>query len=192
MLVLDNCGMGGIIVSHQQRRITVPRKVRPIRIEGDVAYVPLTQGYEAIIDAEDVPLVEGYNWCVSRISKTPNRYAQRCVGISPFTYMMHRVIMGVDDPKVHIDHIDGNGLDNRKVNLRFATALENQWNKGRNKNNSSGYKGVSYNKRAGKWKSRIKEDKKEIHLGYFDTPEEAYEAYCKAAKELHGEFHNLG
>jgi hypothetical protein len=171
----------------------VPKKpVRPIRVEGDVAYVPLTQGYEAIIDAEDVPLVEGYNWCIlggSRVSKYAQRRAKNLI---PAILLMHRVIMGVNGPELHIDHINGNGLDNRKSNLRVVSRSQNMWNSRKPCTNSSGYKGVCMDKEKGKWVSHIKKHNKQMHLGYFNTPEEAYEAYCKAAKELHGDFHNLG
>lgn len=93
-----------------------------------------------------------------------------------------------------VDHIDGNKLNNRIENLRSATTSQNQHNRTKYKNNTSGYKGVSfYGKNKYKcWGANIQVNGKQKHLGYFLTPEEAFAAYCKAALELHGEFANTG
>lgn len=89
-----------------------------------------------------------------------------------------------------VDHINNNGPkdDNRICNLREATKSKNQFNRGRTKNNTSGFKGVQFKKDIGKYRARIKNNLKDIHLGYFSTPEEAYEAYKEAALRLHGEY----
>ena len=100
---------------------------------------------------------------------------------------IHRLIM--DAPKgMDVDHINGNPLDNRKSNLRICTHAENQRNKGAYKNNTSGYKGVSWYKRDKKWIAGIKHNNKGIYIGLFEDKEEAARAYDKKAKELHGEF----
>lgn len=159
------------------------RLIRPIRIEGDVAYVTLTRGYEAIIDAADVPLVEGWNWHAS-----VNRnavYAKRKAGKT--SLLMHRVIM--DDPDgFQVDHIDGNGLNNRRENMREATNAQNAHNSPIQRNNTSGFKGVSWHKRCAKWYARIKANGSCYRLGCFDTPEAAHAAYVAASEKLHGEF----
>lgn len=90
------------------------------------------------------------------------------------------------------DHINGNGLDNRRENLRLATRSQNSINRGKQSNNKSGYKGVSWNKRDKRWTAQITINKHIINLGGFDTPEQAYEAYKEAAKQYHGTFANLG
>lgn len=90
-----------------------------------------------------------------------------------------------------LDHINGIPGDNRIVNLRAASPSQNSCNQRRQSNNSSGFKGVSWYKRDGKWKAHITYRGKGFHLGYFDTAEEAYAAYCAKAKELHGEFARL-
>jgi len=161
--------------------------VRPIRIKGSVAYVPLTQGYEAVIDAADVPLVGSFNW-YARVD--PNTiYALRKVRIGPkqLTVRMHRVIMGEPD-NLEVDHKDGNGLNNRRRNLRGATKSNNQHNVRIRRDNSSGFKGVSWCNRKKKWHARIALNKRGKHLGYFATAEAAYGAYCEASKKYHGEF----
>lgn len=90
-------------------------------------------------------------------------------------------------PERQIDHINGNRSDNRIANLREATALQNLRNSAKRKNNTSGYKGVSFEKRTKKWIARIKLDAKRLHIGSFDTPEEAHLAYCAAAATHFGE-----
>jgi lambda repressor-like predicted transcriptional regulator len=99
----------------------------------------------------------------------------------------------VPGDKAHVDHINGNRLDNRRENLRICTQHENNRNIWKPDQNRSGYKGVSFDARRSQWRARIKDQNgKEKWLGYFDTPEVAYGAYCAAAKECHGEFANLG
>ena len=91
-------------------------------------------------------------------------------------------------PRNNIDHIDGNGLNNRIENLRDATLFENARNRGPQRNSKSGIKGVYWHVASGRWQAKIQHYGKGKNLGYYATPEEAREAYCKAAKELHGEF----
>lgn len=91
-------------------------------------------------------------------------------------------------PNGQIDHIDGVKNNNRIENLREATAAENQRNKPKNKNNTSGFKGVSRHKQTGKWAAVICLNGKQQHLGVYATPEAAHEAYCEAAERLHKNF----
>jgi hypothetical protein len=117
-----------------------------------------------------------------------------CVGINYKSYRAHRLIFLMHKgylPKT-IDHINGDKLDNRIENLRAATVGQNQHNRKTNANNTSGYKGVSWNKGCNKWLSQIKLEGKRIHLGYFDNVEEAAEVMRKAREELHGDFAHHG
>lgn len=91
-------------------------------------------------------------------------------------------------PDVDVDHKDRKPDNNSIENLRLATNSQNGANKTKYNNNSTGYKGVSFHKTNKRFAARIKKDGKQIHLGYFDTAEEAHEAYCKAARELFGAF----
>jgi hypothetical protein len=163
----------------------MPKTIRQIRVEGNIAFVPLTQGYEAIIDAADVPLVEGWNWCA--IVSPHTAYASRSTKVDGTTVhiLMHKTIMGVT---TMIDHKNGHGWDNRRDNLRPATYAQNNRNQRLAKNNTCGLKGASFHKASQSWRAQIKLDGKKIHLGLFATAADAHAAYCRASAKLHGEF----
>jgi hypothetical protein len=93
-----------------------------------------------------------------------------------------------DWPPLGIDHINGNPSDNRICNLRLATDEQNGRNRGKNKNNITGFKGVSWHKQVGKFAAQIHHKRRKIHLGLFTTAEAAHAAYCEAAAKYHGEF----
>lgn len=106
---------------------------------------------------------------------------------------MHREVVGlsVHDPMV-VDHINGNTLDNQRINLRICTHQQNLCNRGSTRGNTSGFKGVVWHKHRRKWVAKIKVNYKTYHLGLYATPEEAHLAYQRAAATLHGEFSNSG
>lgn len=95
-------------------------------------------------------------------------------------------------PNGHIDHANGITSDNRATNLRLATHSENLRNRGMNKNNRSGYKGVHWHRGNKKWRAVIGFEGKRLLLGYFDDPEEAHRAYVQMAVAVHGTFANSG
>ena len=167
----------------------MPKKIRPIRIECNIAYVTLTQGYEAMVDVSDIHLVSGVNWHARRDGgrvyagcNIPKNENGKRGHIS-----MHRLIMG-RPIQMEIDHCDGDGINNRKSNLRVASKSQNQANRKTSKLNISGFKGVSPYKRNGTWHARISKGGKRFCLGYYKTPEEAHSAYINASRELHGSF----
>lgn len=154
--------------------------------------------YETIIDIEDSDLA-GYNWQVMNVTSKGTIYVSRKTKSKgkQTTHYIHRIILerklGRELEKTeHIDHIDGNGLNNRRENLRLATRFQNMQNRGKASSNTSGYKGAFYRKDRGYWYSQIIVHGKKIYLGSFNTAKDAHEAYCKAAKELHGDFYNNG
>mgnify|MGYP003653768617 CR=1 FL=1 len=165
----------------------MPRQIRIIRICGDVAYVPLTQGCTAIIDAADVPLVNGRNWHARKVRNVIYASHKESIGGNWRNANLHRVIMG-EPHGWQVDHIDGDGLNNRRNNLRLATFGQNSQNRRINSNNKSGFKGVCFHKHSGKWRGQIRSNYKTISLGYFASPEEAHAAYCLASEKYHGEF----
>lgn len=161
--------------------------IRPVRISGNIAYIPLTLGKEAIIDANDVPIVDAWNWFA--VPKSCGFYVQRSVRVNgkSKTIWLHREIMSAPSDRV-VDHINGDALDNRRCNLRLVTQAENMRNQRLRSDSTSGLKGAHWNKAAKRWSSEIRTKERRIFLGLFDTAEAAHQAYCQASAELHGEF----
>jgi HNH endonuclease/AP2 domain len=167
------------------------RKIRPIRIAGDEAFITLTKGFIAVIDVADVPLVEGFNW--TALVRPHAVYAYRRLTVSGRSgpcVLLHRAILGIEDDRQG-DHIDCDGLNNRRSNLRIATRSENQRNQRRSRANTSGIKGVTWDTGAQKWRAQIKSDIGNRYLGVFPNIEDAAKAYAAASEELHGEFGRL-
>lgn len=99
------------------------REIRPIRVDGQVAYVPLTKGYTAIIDAADLPLVDGVNWGAMekrRPDGTIRAVYAKNSGTKRGTIFMHRLLVAASESE-EVDHVDCDGLNNRRINLRIAT-----------------------------------------------------------------------
>ena len=153
--------------------------------------IPLTQGKFAIVDPEDYDELARYKWFAMRSRR--GFYAIRMVKPNHGNgtrkkIRMHRAILDVPQGKF-IDHINHNGLDNRKANLRIVTNLQNSWNKRKQKGNySSQYKGVSWSKRVGKWHTEIYCRGTKIFIGYFDDEKKAARAYDAKATELFGDY----
>jgi hypothetical protein len=165
----------------------MPQK-REITISGDVAMVPLTRGFVAQIDASDLHKVAGFNWFAVVQSYTV--YAVRRVsGVKGrgSKISMHRQIIGATND-VQVDHVDLNGLNNRRENLRIATPQQNCFNRRKTRANTSGFKGVCWNRKSRKWQAGIRINGRSVHLGLFETIDAAYNAYCKAANQHYGEY----
>lgn len=154
----------------------------------DMKKIKLTQDKYALVDNDDFKALSKYKWFATKNVNT--FYAMRNSPTVNGKYkilLMHRVIM--QTPKgMHTDHIDHNGLNNQRKNLRVCTNSQNQMNSGKKSHNKSGFKGVSYYERYKKWRAQIKVNKKRIFLGYYDTKELGSEAYIKACKKYHGEY----
>jgi hypothetical protein len=148
--------------------------------------VQLTKGYVAIVDDEDYERVNQFGWhCDNR-----NRvfYARRNFSSARKQIFMHRFIMGTPR-EMAIDHINHNGLDNRKTNLRVCTHSQNSMNQRKCRGNkTSAFKGVYFNRNYKKWYARIKMNHKQIHIGAFEIETDAAIAYDDKAKELFGKF----
>jgi hypothetical protein len=144
----------------------------------------LTQGKVALVDDDDYDKIVPYNWCAHKERRRfyAIRYSPEPTGNCRYGHVrMHRSILYVPDG-YEIDHINGNGLDNRKCNLRIVTRRENLQNLHIPK--SSKYPGVCFDKPAGKWLARLRIGKQRKHIGHFKTEEEAALAYQNAVKEL--------
>jgi hypothetical protein len=153
--------------------------------------IKLTKGYFAIVDPEDYQDLIKYSWRAA-VQPDGQVYAAAYIGggrKNGKQVYMHQMILGFPGSKV--DHRNGNGLNNRRYNLRTATDSQNQMNKRIGRNNTSGFKGVSFQKSARKFKAYIRKEGKLHHLGLFMTAEEAAAAYNRKALELFGEFASL-
>ncbi len=106
-------------------------------------------------------------------------------------YVLARMLGRELTNKDRVDHINGNGLDNRRENIRLCKHQQNMWNQPSRRNTSSKYKGVTYFKRDGNWQAKIAPNGKTLQLGYFKTEVEAADAYNQKATELFGEFAKL-
>lgn len=146
--------------------------------------LPLRNGKATLIDPEDLPLVDAYQWRwleVGRDQKIVYVYAETPKG----RVYLHRLLC---PGSIEVDHRNGDGLDNRKSNLRPATHQQNICNQRPQIGRSSKYKGVSWWKLRKTWAAYIKLDGKKRHLGYFNNEQDAARAYNVAASEAWGEF----
>lgn len=176
------------------RACQMPRKIRSIRIEGNIAFVPLTRGYEAKVDIADLPLVAGFMWA-AMVTRRPDGgikkiYATRNMPRSARPrgrVFMHRAIIGAP-PEKEVDHADGDGLNNCRDNLRLATASQNAQNRKTPSNNTSGHKGVQWNRKIEKWVVRIKKDGRMKEIGAYLDKEEAAASYADVSRVLFGDF----
>lgn len=134
----------------------------------------------AIVDVEDAEAVSQRYWR-PHVSEA-NLYAKGG-GV-----LLHRFILGLPPHNPRVDHIDGDGLNNRRENLRLATPAQNSANMRARPGSLSGFKGVTWSKNAKRWRAKIRANGRHRHLGYFTSEEEAARAYDDAARELHGEF----
>ena len=149
--------------------------------------IKLTQGKVALVDDDDFEALSQFKWYANKIGKT--FYVVRKSkddGKWKTIYMHNEIMCGKG-----IDHMDGNGLNNQRSNLRFCTHQENMMNQRKQGNRSSIYKGVSFFKRDNNWEAYININRKRIRLGNFDSEVESAKAYNDKAIELFGEFANL-
>lgn len=127
--------------------------------------------------------------------KGKNTLGYIAVGIDYHRYYAHRLVwlyMFGTMPKRTIDHINGNPSDNRLCNLRECSHADNQKNQKKPKNNTSGYKGVTFCRVTNKWKSQLKHNGKNHNIGLFETPKEAHAAYMEKAEDIFKEYSSTG
>ncbi len=136
----------------------------------------LANGMILLVDVKDAPLIMERRWYAWKRSKTwyATRKENKQDGVKRKDRKqihLHREILGVPPEGMVIDHINRNGLDNRRSNLRFATFSENNLNTGMFKSNTSGVKNIELHKTTGKWRVRLRRGGKEKSFGYFSTKE---------------------
>lgn len=158
---------------------------RNLVILDDVVLVPLTKGYVATIDRSDIEILKGRRWSALTSPRRTAVYA--CRVEMEKMLLLHREIIGATAGS-EVDHIDGDGLNCRRSNLRFCTRSQNIQNGPVRSDNRAGLKGAIWDTRAGKWRSEINRGGRRQWLGTFDTAEEAHAAYLEAAVAEYGEF----
>jgi hypothetical protein len=147
-------------------------------------YIPLSSGINAIVDDDDYEWLRETKWADDSLG-----YAIRKVKGKNSTEKMHRLIIKAEPGEV-VDHINGIPWDNRKENLRIVTTRQNSANKGPYSTNKSGYKGVAVYMND-RWTAQITVNYRKIHLGCYDDPKEAAQAYNEAAIKYFGEYAKL-
>lgn len=147
--------------------------------------IELTRGKTAIVDDCDFQWINRYSWSANQYGyavRTKTKADGKCG-----TVLMHREIMKARKGE-EVDHINHDTFDNRRVNLRIVTRVQNQWNRRAQKNSKSGFRGVRCEPQTDHWVASINAGDATVRPGRFDTALEAAQAYNEAAKLLHGEF----
>ena len=147
--------------------------------------IELTQGQVALVDDEDYERLSQWKlWCALKRGRTfyAGRSGTRKNG-KRYVIHMHREILRLQPGDGEVDHINHNGLDNRRSNLRVVSHKINSRNRRKHKCNTSGYNGVVWEKKSKKWRARIDMDRKNIHLGLFNNIDDAVKARAKGELE---------
>lgn len=172
---------------HHRRIIPIAQEAVPFKIDGVYCrLVPLTRGFYAIVNESDYLWLMRWKWSVQYVKSTKGFVATRTGRVGKrCTVLMHRQI-AAEDGLPEVDHKNRVSIDNRRNNLRPCTSSQNHANRPVHQSNQCGIKGVTpVGKR---YRSTITKNRKTVHLGYFDTPKEAGDAYWEAAQSIHGEF----
>ena len=153
--------------------------------------IKLTQNKYVLVDDDDYEMLNMYKWYIKKGGNT--FYAARSIFSkdgNQKTIRMHRLLLNA--PKgIEVDHKDGNGLNNQKSNIRLATRSQNRMNRPKQSRNTSGFKGVSWDKTHRVWMAYITLNNVQKNLGYFKSKQEAYQARRKANIEYHNEFAHI-
>lgn len=154
--------------------------------------IPLTKGKFALVDDEDFEFLMQWKWCCLKADKD-HYYAYRTesFGDSKNGVLMHRFLLNLSDKDIFVDHINGNGLDNRRENIRAVTVSQNNLNRRGDENSTSRFKGVCWDTERKTWIAKIMANRKYKFIGRFQSEMEAALAYNHVALEMHGEFARL-
>jgi hypothetical protein len=182
---LRQVARGGVCRNFRARREPAVWTEPPEPPNDAVRYIPLTRGQYAIVDAADFEWLSRYKWHAAPRDAAGGFYARRHE--KGRNVWMHREIMNAPEGMV-VDHIDGNGLNDRRCNLRLCTRTQNGRNRRKNRDSDNEYKGIWTDKKTGRSYAQIRFEGEQLYLGSFDTAVEAARAYDRKARELFGEF----
>lgn len=147
-------------------------------------WIPLSNGSFTLIDIDNFDVVCTHRWHLNKKDRSTSYAASVIDGEK---IKLHQLLLGKIDGFI-VDHINGDGLDNRRSNLRLVTQSQNHMNQKKRKDGTSPFKGVGWDKIKGKWRAFIRKDGFQITIGHFNSEEEAALAYDQKAKKLFGEF----
>lgn len=183
-LTKNNTSSCGCI--QKERASEFNREHNTYDLSGEYGIGYTIKGEEFYFDLEDYDLIKKHCWHITNrgyvTTRDENRKGRRI--------SFHRLVMGLKDEKIDVDHVHGRETrnDNRKENLRFATRSQNNMNSALSKNNTSGVTGVYFDRNAKKWSAGITINYKTIHLGLFNVFEDAVKARKEAEEKYFGEF----
>lgn len=161
----------------------ISTKGNAYKINGNVAECLLPDGSITLVSIESIPLLQTCTWCKGGNGYVMTHSTETAISMQRF--------LTKAKPGEIVDHIDRNPLNNTLENLRICTKQTNAVNTPVRSDNSTGYKGVSYHKKAGKFRAYIVVNGKQIHLGLFDTAEQAAQKYAEAAQLFYGAFSSV-
>lgn len=156
--------------------------------KGNMKQIQLSDDFFVLVDDEDYERISSWSWYLLKVKNSNNHYAVRHTPRPNRRHIyMHREILNAPDG-VEVDHVDGNGLNNTRKNLRLCTRSQNMMNRRASSSNISGFKGVSWDKSRNNYLSKIKVKGKTINLGRFVDPIDAATAYDRAAVKYFGSY----
>lgn len=150
-------------------------------IDGEIVFGKCTNGVSFVFDLDNLNEISKHNWFLDS-----NGYI--FANVNDTKVRIHRMVLNCTGETKCVDHINGNKLDNRKINLRECSVSENAMNKRRKVTSNSRYKGVTWHKKNNKWQAQIEINSKSKYIGQFDNELEAALAYDRMARELFGDF----
>ena len=148
--------------------------------------IPLTRGYVAIVDDGDYELAMRFKWYPAIEKHTV--YAVACLPNPQRTVRLHRLILGLTNPKVLVDHCNHNGLDCRRENLRTVDSKQNARNTRKRLGYTSQFKGVYFDKACQKWRAALRIEGRKVSLGSHTTEQDAAISYNIGARQYFGEY----
>ena len=152
--------------------------------------IPLTKGGVALVDDEDYERANQYKWRAQKIKRHWYAFSWVNTPLGREKTTLHRFLLNAKRGE-YCDHINMDGLDNRRCNLRIVTNVQNTWNAKKRSKSKSKYKGLAWDKRLNQWQVGIKVDGKRIFFGRFSDEEDAAHAYDEAARKYRGEYARL-